>query len=171
MLKHMIFLTNVTLDADNWEEVRRLGLPMGDHPDDPLTPKEWSLLEEQRHLLPNLPNFVDMSLAHSVLLHGVKCACPTLEFAFRNDFTRHQYGTPTELETHLPDMTIQTSRATMVQHELKSRLSHMGGHAAVHYNTGNADRHFLYICIPFDWLFEAGIEIMLTSTKKASFIA
>lgn len=148
MLGDLIFLTSLALDPDNADKVAALGLPMGlpTDPDFPLTAAEFRLLGEGGESIPGVES-AGLHLSYSVLWRGVKCACPSVEFHFRNDATRPMYGTPITLEEHLPERSFQIAQAAQLLAKALA-FTPIGGCAELEFDALDPqDRHILYIVI------------------------
>jgi len=151
-LGEMIFLTGQALDRDNWQAVRDAGLPMGAE-DDPLTNKETVLLIEDQYPIAGVPN-ADLSLAHTVLYQRRKYLAARVEFHFRNDATRKQWGDATP-EVDLPDRQTQLQAAeaargrVATQYLQQQQLGFLC--ELVLDDLEPQDRHTLWILIPMDW--------------------
>jgi hypothetical protein len=165
MLRELIFLTNMTLDPDNWDEVRRLGLPMGladdghgePDPDYPLTDAELALLGEGGYPIMGVQH-ADLQLGHSVLYQGKKCACPSIEFHFRNDATRHLWGNPPTFEVDMPSREFQVGQVRAVLRKARTCIPLCGDVGVVYDDLETKDRHTMYLTIPFVWLGKAEIK-------------
>jgi hypothetical protein len=152
-LGDMIFLTSNALDPDNWEVVRETGLPMGED-ENPLTLREYELLTEDRHQVSGI-GFADLCVGHTVLFHGNKYLAPCVEFHFRNDETRHVWGTPVTLETGLPSREDQLRAANKAQERVESgtAIPSIPIMAAVQPDAyeETKDRHILWVLVPMTW--------------------
>lgn len=89
----------------------------------------------------------------TALYEGKKYLAPTFEFHFRNDATRHLWGTPVTYETDLPDRDTVREHMEREVATLREKLEPLGGHVFVldpkEYMETD-DRFPVEVLIPFD---------------------
>lgn len=152
---NVTFLTNGTLD-DILEDKNLLpSLGLAQAKDGfPLTFTEQNFVAEDALKFNGIDVPHDILCGSTALFNGKKCHAPVVEFHFRNDSTRHMWGTPVTLEEDLPlaaaiEDTVDT--CTLRAHE---RLTKIGG--AVHLQKvgyiDTNDRYALWLLVPFAWI-------------------
>jgi hypothetical protein len=155
LLDNISWLTNATLDdLPDWQmAVLKNNLEYDTEQPYPLTTREQDFIGEGGHPIPTVPH-CDLILGHSGILDGTKVFLPCVEFHFRNDATRHAWGTPVTLETDLPKREPVTDAAYAMLAQVRSKLSIIGGQAELSLDEyeQTKDRHILWLAIPTKWV-------------------
>lgn len=119
----------------------------------PLSDAELNFMEEGGLSLAGVPH-ADLMGGHSVLLDKQKYHANLVEFHFRNDATRHMWGTPVTLETDLPDRASVLDRAWACSVLAEIKIKNTGG--KVYLQTEDFidtdDRFALWMFVPFQWI-------------------
>lgn len=155
MLNDVQWLTNASLDdSQDWQKIiGKAGLPFDGEQPYPLTTREQDFIGEGGMAIPGVPN-CDLILGHSGVLRGKKVFLPCVEFHFRNDATRHVWGTPVTLETNLPDRETMLNAAMAMLARIRPKLQALGGECELELDQyeQTKDRHILWFALPCDWV-------------------
>ena len=144
----VVWLTNSSFDD----------LRPGAHEDFPLSDEEIALLPgEGGYEVPDLPN-VDLIFGASGILNTTRVFIVSAEFHYRNDASRHMWGTPATVEEHITQtMEDQTKAIKLAFSYALPWIAKMGGDVAISFReyiqsdeTSTDDRHVLYLYIPID---------------------
>jgi hypothetical protein len=155
------FLTNFTLDSVAGHTGMTLladsRLPHGlkDHPDYPLTDEEAAFTWENDAAVPAVTTPHDLYGGSTVLYGGRKYHAPAVEFHFRNDATRPMWGSPIDLETHMPLPEVVEPLFDRCVENAARKLDGVRDAVVSPQKTGymtTEDRYAVWVLVPFDYV-------------------
>lgn len=128
---------------------------------DDLTALPHPLSDEEMELLSvdmvSVTENVEMFFGASGILDGTRMFIVTVEYHYRNDMSRHMWGSPENIETHIT-ATMEEQTKLIKRHfcNVYPGLSRIGGTAAMHFREymqteeSTDDRHILYMFLPIE---------------------